>query len=152
MIETAAQTKCQIVVLRPITLDVSVHKNATEFAKDYCPEGVKIVFLRSVACGRSSDAFKRRWDKYENKNKLVASGAAFEMDLEDLGAEYAENLSFVKKPLRDVVAGRFDHLSAKSQLEAKEIYDADARAHIALWLKAHEAKFAEALRALGVKL
>jgi len=153
MLDAAKDTHAKIVALRPVNLNVAVHANVKTWTTNYCDGKVSYALLaRSVACGRDEDAFRRRWGKYSWKETAIAGGAVREVLLSDLGAEYAENLQTVQTPLNDIVAGNF-RASGNNEayrLFCEEVYDRDARLHIAIWLRENGKRVLDALADFGI--
>ena len=153
ILKASAEIGGRVVVMRPINLNLAVHNNALKFAKNFAMDGrVSVIFVPSVACGRSLADFDLVWKKLELREKLIELPNVDQFYLEDLGAVFAENMSLARCPLRDIVAGRFNIAPdapsyVRERLET--IYDRAARIHIAKWLQVHEARCADALANVG---
>lgn len=162
--EVAAGVGARIVCLRAINLSIEVHTQIREWLDHYCDPGTeglsKALLFRSLACGRTADDFAARWNSYKWVQRAIDDGRAVQVDLEDMGAVYAENLPFVQTPLGDIVSGNFRGATAEMTAEARErylercraIYDADARAHLGLWMRDARRRTLAALKTLGVEL
>ena len=135
ILKASAEIGGRVVVMRPINLNLAVHNNALKFAKDFAMDGrVSVIFVPSVACGRSLADFDLVWKKLELREKLIELPNVDQFYLEDLGAVFAENMSLARCPLRDIVEGRFNIAPdapsfVRERLET--IYDRAARIHIA---------------------
>lgn len=170
MREAALEAKAKIVALRPVTLGVANHRNIEGWvagltgadgkrAGGLCdPELSRAILFRSLACGRDEIAFSRRWDGYGWKSQALKDGRCVEVDTTDLGAEYAENLTFTAARLPEIVSGKFNPEAYPESVRQKyldqcnAIYDADARVHVGLWLKQNIAAFLIACEKLGIKV
>ena len=98
-----------MVVMRPVNLNLAVHNNALKFTQRFAPDGsVSVIFVPSVACGRSLTDFDIVWTHLELRKKFLQLPNVAEFLLEDLGAVYAENMTLARCPLRDIVAGHFN--------------------------------------------
>ena len=151
----AKQTNTKIITLRPVNLNVAVHKNISDWVEHYCDgETSTAIMMRSVACGRDEEAFERRWNRYEWKANAIAAGLAREMFVSDLGAEYAENQQTIQTPLAAIVAGQFrtpdGEDAAAYRAFCETVYDRDARLHIGIWLQENGQRLIKALSELGV--
>ena len=153
ILKASAETGGHIVVMRPINLNLAVHNNALKFAEKFATNGsVSVVFVLSVACGRSIEAFDLVWKELDQRKKFIELPNVAEFLLEDLGAVFAENMSLARCPLREIAAGRFNiapNAPADIPARLQKIYDRAARIHIATWLKVHEERCAKSLVKVG---
>jgi len=153
ILKASAEIGGRVVVMRPVNLNLAVHNNALKFTQRFAPDGsVSVIFVPSVACGRSITDFDIVWTDLELHKTFLQLPNVAEFLLEDLGAVYAENMTLARCPLRDIVSGDFN-IDPKAPPIIRErlekIYDRAARRHIANWLQIHEKRCLDALIKVG---
>jgi len=128
----AKRVKATIIAFRPLTLSSNVQTNATIFSVNVAPRyGVKTIFVRNVAQGRTVDDFAY-WDKTEVRRNAIAAGV-LEMDLEDAGTRWGDEAGGFGITLAEAALGKFER-AGEFAAEAAKIFDEDIQAWLGIWL------------------
>jgi len=146
----ASKQKIAIVALRPITLSSFVQANAVAWVQKTAPMGVKTVFIRVLAQGRTQAHFAD-WDRTTGRKSAIELGAV-EIDLTDAGVRWGDEVPAFGTSFARVAVGDFSRIPGDLQVHAVRIFTPGIQAHLGLWLESNVYQLRSALEKLGLKL